>query len=1060
MTEENLVHKPVDTIIAGAGTGKTHRLVEEIVSRVMAGTEPHRILATTFTKKAAAELSGRVRMQLIKCNRPDLAAAMLSARIGTVNSVCGSLVSEFAFELRRSPETEVIAEDRQPVIFGRAVGPVIEECGNAISEIAERFDIRPHSSFVHGHTIPGWHDDVRRIVDLARANGIRADRLYDCTTHSVDGLLALFPTTSADQTADGIDAVLQSALSICIQTVDQTRDGLKAGTLKSDVPIIESAWRAAQQSEPISWSNWVRLGKLGVTQTDAGLFADVVAAAKALPGHPRLHTDLRLYIERIFDCAAKCMTAYAIYKHARGLLDFVDQEMLALEVISAPSNFGRLRELIGAVYVDEFQDSSPIQIALFSALSKIADHNLWVGDPKQSIYGFRDADPALSSAAAAAICAASNGTVGYLRKSYRTRPQLANFVNMAISSNFERMGMSIDEIQFNECERAENPDMPAALSIWELAGKNKSLRTADLAGRIAGLLNDAAAWPVAIKDGQPRDARGGDIAILCRGNAQVNELAVALSERGVSVAVERSGLLDQPETELVLAMLNWIADSSNMLALAEIARFVSKSEEWFSSLFEESSRDSLLALIPFSYALSLIRDRAAQLTPVEIFDAVLQIEAVTDVVLGWDHAEDRLHNLEAFRDMIEAYLDEQHVEHQATTLAGLCAWIATQEKARLPQSDHPDAVNILTYHGAKGLEWPIVLLTELDAQPKSRPFGVTAEDLAAPRWDTPLTSRILRFWPWPYGQQQKDGYLDGKIPVSPQGQVASEAELRERTRLLYVGLTRARDHLGLVTAGPRQNWLDELQDDQGTPLISLEEEALRVGGEMFAKRSCPDVAKGDDIGGPEKIEKVYRCPQHETVAYPPLRIRPSDTSWATEGVKITAIETIGERISLSGEPDFQLLGEAIHSFLAADDLAEKPEDRVALARGILERWNTPQLSSEELVAISDRLDTFLRNKFGAVPNFGEWPVHAEIGPQVIVGRIDQLLELDDGYVILDHKSFPGTLSEEEDRLHDIASQLALYARALGQVTDKSKFEFWIHQPIVGQMTQIDISWST
>ena len=165
------VQNKVDTIVASAGTGKTYRLVEEIVAEIAAGTPPHRILATTFTKKAAAELAGRVRAKLIEDGQAGLAAAMLSARIGTVNAVCGSLIAEFAFELGRSPVAEVIAEGRQGAIFARATGAVVEEFGPAISEVADRFNIAGRGYVLHGRTIRGWQDEVSRAVDLARPAG-------------------------------------------------------------------------------------------------------------------------------------------------------------------------------------------------------------------------------------------------------------------------------------------------------------------------------------------------------------------------------------------------------------------------------------------------------------------------------------------------------------------------------------------------------------------------------------------------------------------------------------------------------------------------------------------------------------------------------------------------------------------------------------------------------------------------------------------------------------------------------------------------------------------------
>ena len=655
MTELNAMQNRVDSIVASAGTGKTYRLVEEIVDEVVGGVPPQLVLATTFTKKAAAELAGRIRAKLIEVGRPELAAAMLSARIGTVNSVCGSLISEFAFELGRSPVAEVIAEDRQGAVFNRAVGGVIEEFGLAISDVADRFGLQARGYSLHGRTIRGWQDEVRRAVDLARSNGIPPERLAECADRSATSLVALLPASAQGVTAADLDAALTGALQACKAEIDHTRATLKATTLSRDVPVVEKALRALAGGDRISWPDWSRLAKLGATKADEAMFGDVVASASAHPGHPELKSDIRQHIGLVFDCAARCMASYADYKRARGLLDFVDQEMLALEIISDPANAPRLRELIGAVFVDEFQDSSPIQIAIFSALSRIAGRNLWVGDPKQSIYGFRDADPALTNAASAAITAATGGEVGYLRRSYRTRPQLADFVNAAIGPNMLRAGMTDEEVRFDDCARVEDPDSPPALSFWSMAGKRKDDRTDMLAGRIAGMLSDRGGWPVSVRGGGMRDARGGDVAVLCRGNAQVADLAGALSRHGVRVAVERAGLQDQPEIEFALAAFRWIADESDTLALAELARLAIDGDKWFAAVFDDDAGAGLIAQLPFAGALAAIRDRAPQLTPAEVFDALLHAETVLDTMLAWGDAEQRLQNLEALRDLIDGY---------------------------------------------------------------------------------------------------------------------------------------------------------------------------------------------------------------------------------------------------------------------------------------------------------------------------------------------------------------------------------------------------------------------
>ncbi len=1054
MTEAGMQNK-VDTIIASAGTGKTYRLVEEIVAEVSGRIEPHRVLATTFTKKAAAELSGRIRARLIEGGRPDLAAAMLSARIGTVNSVCGSLISEFAFELGRSPVAEVIAEDRQAAIFSRAVGGVIEESGPAISQIAERFGLQARSYVMHGRTLRGWHDEVRRAVDLARSNGIPPDRLAHCAERSGASLEALLPEAAAGETDEALDAALRSALESCKIEVDRNRARLKATTISKDVPVVEKALRTLASGDRPSWSDWARLAKLGATKADEALFAPVIAAAAVHARHPGLKSDIRRYVELVFGCAARCMEAYADHKRARGLLDFVDQEMLALEIIADPANADRLRELIGAVFVDEFQDSSPIQIAIFTALSRIAGRSLWVGDPKQSIYGFRDADPALTIAAAAAITASSGGDVSYLRRSYRTRPQLANFVNAAIAPNMLRVGMAEEEICFDGCDRVEDPAVPAALSFWPMTGKKKEDRTLMLAGRIAGMLHDRSAWPVTDRGGAARDVRGGDVAVLCRGNAQVGDLASALSLHGVRVAVERAGLLDQPEIEFALAAFRWIADASGTLALAELARLGSDDDRWFAAVFEADARSGLIASLPFADALVEIRERASQLTPSEVFDALLHAEAVLDTMLRWNEAEQRLQNLEALRGLVEGYQEEQRAERQAATLAGACAWIAARDDARQPESRHPDAVNLMTYHAAKGLEWPVVIMTELDAPARGSPFGLTAEDENEPDWNFPLAGRVLRYWPWPYGEQQKGVDLNVSALASPQGVAVDAAERLERTRLLYVGMTRARDHLALATTGCALAWLGELRDDAGAALVIDEGEAVTVAAERFVVRACAGIAE-PLVNGEVPLLVEYGRPLAEHVVHPPLRLRPSDAVIEEGRVEVAETAALGSRIPLVGAPDLQLLGEAIHRFLAADDASTPPEVRMARAEAVLMRWGVPQVAPTDLVTMAERLHAFVGARFGGATTLREWPVHAEEGLQVLSGRLDLLVELGDGYAIIDHKSFPGSVALDEERLRAFAGQVSVYARALERVTGRTRFEYWIHQPIAAVMTRIEI----
>jgi hypothetical protein len=191
----------------------------------------------------------------------------------------------------------------------------------------------------------------------------------------------------------------------------------------------------------------------------------------------------------------------------------------------------------------------------------------------------------------------------------------------------------------------------------------------------------------------------------------------------------------------------------------------------------------------------------------------------------------------------------------------------------------------------------------------------------------------------------------------------------------------------------------------------------------------------------------------EPPKFPPARLSPSaaahDGNDNCPPIAGTPIE-IGQRLSLSGSPDMRFLGEAVHGFLAADRIHRSLAEREAIAKDALERWGVGgALLPASLIEASKRLDRFISDRWPEARQHREVPVFSRIGDQRASGRIDLLLETVDGFVIIDHKTFPGAPDSWIEKAKEFSPQLALYSQMVAQATGRPVLQNFIHMPIVG-----------
>lgn len=1039
----------VDIVTASAGTGKTYRLTSIIEDAVLDGRQPEKILATTFTVKAAEELRERIRARLVEKGLVAEAIRMLGARIGTVNSVCGGLIGEYAIGLGLSPVSDVISDEAQVRIFRVAADEAIARHAPQLEPLARclgHFEGQKHYD---------WRKDVNDIVASARANGMAPDQFDSFAWRSAEGYKRLVSKPNRGETTAALDQRLSDAISDLLKRYPDN-EGLTSGTTKALDKVREIA--RGQKAGDLPWSDWARLAKLGGTKADDEYFEPLREAASALVRHPRLITQVETYTASIFSCAAEAMNAYDAYKRKWGLIDFVDQERLALSLLKSKSLSASLSERIASVYVDEFQDTSPLQLALFVALSEIAEASAWVGDPKQAIYGFRGADPELISRVAPKIQSATGGRAASLDKSYRSREALVTFVNDAFGSTFESMRLPKEAIRIEHVERKDLPGQQTALNVWHVQGKTIDARAVALANGIMERLADSGAWQVEDHGGS-RGLLPGDIAILCATNERCLAFAGALSSFGLKVAIERDGLFGAPEVKLAMAALRWCADNRDTLAIAEIANLLHTSAgqpEWFAASLSEGAQDALIRLTPMTEDLRIICETSAHKSPLELLDTVLISGGVSDAVRRWGESADRVANLEALRALAATYHEECKRDRTPATATGLCAWLVEQE-GKQPASRAADAITILTYHRAKGLEWPMVILTDLERKPKGDAFGLhVMSDRAAADidWRDPLADRWLRLWPWPFGALETGVGLDTTAQSSPEGVEAARLEREERVRVLYVGATRARDYLVLTIPPSKAGWpwLEELRSADGNAAIALPAvgaSETTVNGIRHAVR----VATLAPIDPPdfEAVSSDYASPLQSTRQFEPLALRPSD-SGIEQNVRIVEEISLGGRVPFVGSPDMAMVGEALHGFLAADDPKFAAEKRVALAERLLRAWGVTGLDPRDVVTMGDRFWSFIAKQWPDGVLRRETPVVHRIGNRTLNGRIDAVVETPDTIVVLDHKSFPGARPQWQSQAEKHFGQLRLYAEALATESSSAKpIQTVLHLPISGNV---------
>lgn len=1050
-------------ISAGAGSGKTTALSRILHGELISGrVRPEAVIATTFTIRAATELRERVRAHLIGEGAYPLATVIGAARIGTVNSVCGSLLQRFAFEAKLSTEQRVLDENRSELLLREVMDTVIE--GSALSEllqVAGRLSLADAGRA--SDEIP-WRKALKALVDKARANAISASDLRSLGPINASRLLAYFPK----KTRRDVSALLRTALDQVLPALHEAAAASGKKNTQSYLELLEGCSKALDQGR-LTWADW---NKLIGAKPEKGLLAlvqPVLDAASLMPEHPHFHADVTRYLELMFDIAAAGLEAYEQAKRQLGAVDFTDQEHLLLKVLDDPGVREILSQELDLLMVDEFQDTSPIQLALFLRMAECAKQVVWVGDIKQAIYGFRGSDTKLMQQVLQAL-PELGGSKEVLAHSWRSRPSLVYFVNDVFGSAFS--GIERADVVL-EPERIEFEGTPA-IADWLLQGSNQAATQAALTEGIARLIQQK---PVVVdaKTGLQRPLRLSDIAILVRMNSRVTEIAQGLRAAGIPSATRQPGLLKQPEAVLAVACLRRLNDERDSLATAEIVSLAdcTEPEQWLADRLQWLQQAGLahtwmLAASdgrpahPILEALHGLRKQLLVLSPREAVELVIERCGLARRVVQWsplaDVARTRIANLDRLLDLATQYEDEARSSRGIATLSGFLLWLQQLAQSGKDDLAEPavDAVQVLTHHGAKGLEWNVVVLCDLETGIRDRLWDIEADSMEAFDVGRPLHKRFIRYWPWPFGPQKNVSVAETIAQTAFAQQVHLQA-VEESKRLLYVSMTRARDLLVLARRAKADTgeWMETV--GLGSRLPKNGVAALTLGD----GRQVP-FERWDLSGSPSVVEQP---PGHNSLAWwdhatevkerRPLRSSPS----AVTGTRASIEEVVrfGSRIETGNADDRSLLGQAIHGCVAAR-LVSPQTLEVQEVQAILDKMGVG--SAVDPIAVHGQVEAtaqWIRARWPGAVSWVETPVRrATDDGQLVAGRTDLLIEEKDGWILLDHKSTPAGPGQWEAIADAYAGQLAAYRDVIEAASDEEVQQTWLVLPVVGAALRLAI----
>lgn len=1040
-------------ISAGAGSGKTYRITTDVAKMVFDHKlNPDQLIMTTFTKAAAQELREKAKKELVNLGKHREAQQMEHALIGTVHSVANTFLTKYWYLLGIMPDAAAMEENELQMYRDHSLRGLLDPKDRSfLFKYAETYNvIYDAKERKSGINYEFWKADLCKVLDFIQWYGIKEDQIKDSIETTESFIVCLDEPkddTSLMEYAQAVIIELEGVLS-------NMRQGSKVKAELERICYYKNRDLSADELDDLE-----AIAKGRCKDSDnTKRFSECLAGTKVFTAESAKHQ--REYASLIFRLACRWQKEYRQYKDEHHLIDFNDMEEMFLQLLDIKEVQRDITSRYTHLFVDEFQDSNPMQVRIFQKLSSLLN-TCYVGDKKQAIYGFRGSDTELTAAVADSI-----SDTEHLEHSYRSVEPLVNFSNAIFSQVFSQM--TDKEVKLFMPEKNGNyTPVEHPLRLWPNSGdKTLALQIQQL------ILREKIA---------PKD-----IAVLARTNADLDRLADELRTLKVPVCRESNDIKESRSGRLMKALLTLVNTPFNQLARAEVA-YLSEPGYHVTKIIED--RLDYLAVegkTPSEYLKDLpILKRLTQLRSFrskeeeEYSTNLLGYQSISSLVeslvieldlyslvQSWENAQAEETNLQVLIDLARKYEDYATKLAQPATVAGFIEFFTDQKQ---DGAANEDGVRLYTYHKSKGLEWKVVIMLSLDNDAADATKIATRSMLGchhhreqqptAENPNPPMTISLVRNI---YGSSDAaKAVVTSRLQKHSLWETVSTHEIGEAARLLYVGVTRAREILILA---PKEkdgavglswfrsvgvNNINQLLDGSGS------QDLLGIGMPLNVERIDAD----NTLQWPEQsMNRVHDMTADFSSLDNILFVSPSKAG--TTQHDHVVINDKERRMHADSKGNDALMGDFIHQvFCCCDDGITV--DQIVKLRNSYGFTDKNMSEPGRLLDSWKYLTDTLEARYGkAIKRHHEKPFrHLDADGHIVNGYIDLIWETEDSYIVVDYKTCPGNyslvfnpVSEHYAGRH--GDQLDCYQRALEAEGNKKVAARIIYYPVTQFVVEV------